>query len=104
MTNPSGTRWETRLVRYLVSKNFPYVERRARSGKLDKGDIAGLPGIVIEAKAVKKYDLAGWIDELTVEKKNAGVDQGAVIFPRRNRECGHAFVLMELDDYLELIR
>lgn len=91
-------------MRYLVANGFPYAERRARSGKLDKGDIAGIPGLVIEAKNVKQLNLAGWIEELRVEKVNAGVEQGAVIFPRRNKECGHAYVLMELDDYLELIR
>ena len=91
--------------RYFNSKGFPYVERRARSGNKDKGDLSGVPGnIVIEAKNVRQMNLAGWIDELRVEKENAGAAQGAVIFPRRNRECGHAYVLLELDDYMELIR
>ena len=104
VSNPKGTQWETRLVRYLVDKGFPYVERRARSGRNDKGDLSGLPGIVIEAKNVKALNLAGWIDELVVEKRNAGVEQGAVIFPRKSHTTGLAYVLLELDDYLELIR
>src|SRR5450631_2749353 len=104
MTNPAGTKWETRLVRYFVEKGFPYVERRARSGRNDKGDLAGLPGVCIEAKNVKALNLSGWIDELRVEMSNAGVEQGAVIFPRKSHATGRAYVVMELDTYLELIR
>lgn len=101
MTNPAGTRFETRLVKYLVERGFTYAERRARSGAKDKGDIAGIPGVCIEAKAVKRIDLAGWMDEATLERENAGAQIGVVIFPRKNHHIGKAYVLQELDQWIE---
>ena len=104
MSNPAGTHFETRLVKWFNEHDFPYVERRARSGRNDKGDIAGLPGVCIEAKNVKALNLAGWMDEALTEQKNAGAQIGVVIFPRKNHETGRAYVLMELDQFAEMIR
>lgn len=42
-----GTEWESRLVGYLLERGFLHVERRAQSGKNDRGDIAGIPRVVI---------------------------------------------------------
>lgn len=101
MSNPKGTRFETRLVNYLVERlQNPSIERRARNGKNDRGDVAGLP-LVIEAKNVKRIDLAGWMDEAIQEAKNAGVERCVVIFPRRNHAIGRAYVLMELDQFIK---
>ena len=36
-----GTQWETDVVRYLQAHGAPLAERRALSGPVDKGDIAG---------------------------------------------------------------
>ena len=41
-----GTAWESALVDYLIGKGWPHAERRALNGCNDKGDIAGLPGVV----------------------------------------------------------
>lgn len=101
MTNPNGTRFETRLVRYLAEKGFPYAERRVRSGSKDRGDVSGVPGICIEAKAVKKFDLAGWVDESLVEQANAGAQLTYVVFPRKNHHIGRAYVLCELDQWIK---
>lgn len=98
-----GTAWESRLAAYFREHGFPYCERRATSGANDKGDLI-VPGVVIEAKNQKSINLAGWVDEMVTEKRNAGVAQGAVIFPRRSHAAGRAYVVLELDDYLELIR
>lgn len=73
--NPSkqkGTTWETATVDYLHELGFADVERRALAGILDKGDIAGLPGIVIEAKACVMWTVPAWLRETTVERDNAG--------------------------------
>ncbi|MDA8311052.1 MAG: hypothetical protein M0Z46_10660 [Actinomycetota bacterium] len=98
-----GTAWETRLVRYLVEHGFPYAERRALAGSADRGDVTGIPGVVIEAKCARRVELAAWVDEMVAEKRNAGAQIGAVIFPRRNHATARAYVLMELSDFVELI-
>lgn len=102
MSNPNGTRWETRLVKWFNENGWPYVERRARSGRNDRGDLAGLPGICVEAKNVKALSLAKWMDEALVEQVNAGAQFTCVIFPRKNCETKRAYVLMELEQFAKM--
>lgn len=99
-----GTAWETRLTSYLREHGFPYVERRALSGSNDKGDIAGIPGVCIEAKNTKAITLAEWMDETVIETRNANARLGFCIFPRRNHATGRAYVLMELDQLVRILR
>ena len=103
MTNAKGTRWESRLVAYLLPL-FPRVERRAKSGNKDRGDIAGIDGWCIEAKNCRAVNLAGWIDEARVEAVNAGAKYYAVVFPRRNHATERAYVVMELWQLADLMR
>jgi len=98
-----GTAFETRVVKYLQERGFVNAERRALAGTLDKGDITGLPGVVIECKNVKAIDLAGWMDETLAEQKNARASVAFCVFPRRNRHIGQAYVLITFDQMLELI-
>jgi len=66
-----GTNAETAQVNYLRQRGAPHAERRTQAGAHDKGDIAGLPGVVIESKACKTYDLGGWLAEAHKERDNA---------------------------------
>jgi len=52
MSNPrkaKGSSAERDVVNWL-KKWFPYAERRIAGAHLDKGDIAGVNGVVIEVK------------------------------------------------------
>ena len=71
---------------------------------IDRGDVSGIPGVCIEAKNTKTLDLAGWIDETTKETATAGAQVGFATFPRRNHATGKAYVLMTLDQVIELIK
>ena len=105
--NPSktkGTAFESAVVAHLKSSGFPYAERRALAGSADKGDIAGVPGVMLEAKNCKQLSLSAWMDEVRVQKKNAGAQVGVAVVKRRNHQTGRAYVVMEFDDFLELIR
>lgn len=73
-----GTAHETEIVKYLNGIGFTEAERRALAGVLDKGDIAGLRGVVIEAKAEGVYDIPGWLREASIERENAGAWLGVV--------------------------
>lgn len=78
-----GTAAETAVVKYLRDNGFPYAERRALHGNLDKGDITGCGPIVFEIKDHAKITLSAWLKELHDEMVNANADTGAVIAKRR---------------------
>jgi Holliday junction resolvase len=76
-----GTTAEREVVRYLQNW-WPAAERRALSGNKDKGDVAGIPGVVVEVKAAKTLQLAAWQRETLVERENAGVDLCVLVVKR----------------------
>ncbi len=99
-----GTGWETSVVQYLRECGWPHAERRALSGAQDKGDLLGIPGLVIEAKACVKHALAEWLDEATIERDNANARHGVVWFKRRGYTSpGRAFVLMDGETFTNLL-
>lgn len=100
-----GTSAESAIVAYLRANGFPWAERRALAGIADKGDVGGIPGVVVEAKDCVRVELAKWLDEATVEKANAGAQVGFVWFKRRGTtDPGKWFVLMSGEQVVELIR
>jgi hypothetical protein len=92
-----GTAWESEIVRTLIEEGgWAYAERRRLSGRYDRGDIAGIPGVVIEAKAEKKFNLSGWLKEAHEERDNDHADLGFVWFKRRGKaRATDGFVLMD---------
>lgn len=68
----AGTRWETEIVRALVAFGWPFAERRRLAGVNDRGDIAGIAGIAIEAKNTNRLELATAVDEANTEAGNCG--------------------------------
>lgn len=90
-----GTAWETRIVTYLREHGAPNAERRALGGAKDRGDIAGIPGVCIEAKAAARAELAQWLDEAETERRNDGADIGLVWHHRRGKGSpGDGYVTM----------
>lgn len=79
-----GTAWETAIVKYLQPR-WPHVERRTLGGTHDKGDVAGIPGVVIEAKNERSYNLASWMNEAEREGANANADVTVVWAHRKGR-------------------
>lgn len=107
MANPNGrkgTAWETEICSFLVECGWPYVERRRLNGRYDRGDIAGIPGVVIEAKNAKRMALAAWLDEANEEAVNDKADLGAAWFKRRGRaSAGDGYVLMDGRTFARLL-
>jgi hypothetical protein len=100
-----GSAWETAIVRYLADHGFPHVERRALSGTQDRGDIAGIPGWVVEAKNCSATSLGVWVDEATVEQANDGADFACVWHHRRGKGSpADGFVTMTGAQFVRLIR
>lgn len=107
MANPNGRKgsaFETAVVSYFVANGFPYCERRVKRGANDAGDIAGVPGFMGECKNEKRIDLAGYMKEVEVQKANAKAQVGAAIVKRRNHGVERSYVVMELKDFMELIK
>ena len=75
MSNPSiqkGTAFES-LIAAAFAEVFPGVERRALAGAADRGDIGGVPGLVVECKNVRTMSLCVWVDEARAEAANVVV-------------------------------
>ena len=92
MTNRNktkGSAWERAIVDALRAAGWPHAERRLAGAALDRGDIAGIVGIVIEAKNTARLDLAGWIDEAETERANDNAWLGVVWHKRRRRLRHH---------------
>lgn len=80
-----GTAAETAVVRFLRAIGFAQAERRTLNGTQDRGDIAGLPGIVIEVKNCSRQELAAWVEEAERERANDGASLGVVWHKRRGK-------------------
>ena len=99
-----GTHWETQIINYLNNAGFD-AERRALSGALDRGDISGVRGVVIEAKNCKGMTLAAWVDEAEVERINDDVPYGVVWHHRKGKASpGDGYVTMSGRMFLEFLR
>ena len=99
-----GTAWESAIVTHLRDWGHRAVERRALAGNLDRGDIAGIPGVVIEAKSAARIDLAGWLREAHIERDNDGAAVGVVWFKRRGKaSAGDGYVLMDGATFTHLL-
>lgn len=83
-----GTRAETALVRYLIEKGWPHMERRALNGTGDRGDLAGIVGVVIQSKDVADPKFSKWFSQLLDQIKNASADTGILIHKRRYARGG----------------
>ena len=65
-----GTRAESAVVEYLKQRGWVHAERRALGGAKDRGDVAGIPGVVVEVKSAARLELAEWVREARVEALN----------------------------------
>jgi DNA topoisomerase IB len=67
-----GSAWERAIVEHLRAAGWPFAERRLAGSNKDRGDIAGVVGVVIEAKNTATRKLAEWVDEAEIERNNDG--------------------------------
>lgn len=108
MTNRSkikGSAAERAVVEHLRANGFPHAERRLAGSTKDRGDIAGVPAVVIEVKNCERTDLAGWVDEAVIEQANDGADYGIVWHKRRGRgDAGQWYATMSAGQLVQLLR
>ena len=106
MSNPNGrkgSQFETDLVRFLQERGFPNAERRVREGANDRGDVAGVPGVVFEAKNVQRIELSRFVEEAERERANAGALLGVTVIKRRGKGVADAYCVVPLHAFVTLI-
>ena len=105
----AGSRFESLIASGLAELlDDDRIERRAKSGAKDRGDITGIKvhgqRLVIEAKDCARIDLPGWIREAHAEAANDDALLGVVTFKRRGKgDAASQYVVMELRDLVALI-
>ncbi|MFF9714796.1 hypothetical protein ACF1DW_04260 [Streptomyces sp. NPDC014603] len=100
-----GTAAETAVVRFLQAAGFAQAERRTLNGVQDRGDIAGIPGVVIEVKNHARDQLPAWVAEAELERDNDRASLGVVWHKRRGTtDPGRWFVTMSGDQFAALLR
>jgi len=108
MSNPSkakGTQWESAVVEAFRRAGWIHAERRALHGNVDKGDLAGVPGVVVEMKNAKALTFGPWLNEAHLERDNAKADIGVVWCKRRGSLWAEkGFVVMDGDTFLRLLK
>jgi len=100
-----GTSAETAVVNYLRAMGFTQAERRTLAGVHDRGDIAGIPGTVIEVKNCARQELSGWVAEAERERDNDRASLGVVWHKLRGKtDPAKWFVTMSGEQFIALLR
>lgn len=105
----AGTAFETLVVGYLRNVlHDERIERRAKNGAKDRGDVSGLihmgGRIVVECKNTTRTNLAGWATEAEVERGNDDAVAGIVVHKRHGKgQPGDQWVTMTLADFVSIL-
>lgn len=105
----AGTAFETLVVGYLRNVlHDERIERRAKNGAKDRGDVSGLihngARIVVECKSAARIDLAGWAAEAEIERGNDDAVAGIVVHKRHGKgQPGEQWVTMTLADFVSIL-
>lgn len=104
----AGTRHETSVATYLAEHVDDRIERRAKSGARDRGDIGGVRHmggrVVIECKNTTRTEIGRWLGEAEIERGNDDAIAGLVVAKRHGKgDPGDQLVLMTLRDLVALL-
>lgn len=104
----AGSRLERDTADYLAKHIDDRIDRRVKTGALDKGDIGGLrihsQRVVIECKNTTRTELGTWAKEAEQERINDGALAGLVVHKRHGRsKPADQWVTMTLADLVALL-
>jgi len=108
----AGSLFETWTAWYLSDAlDDDRIERRARNGSKDRGDINGIrtplgERVVIEVKNVARLSLSAWVKEAEIERGNDDAAVGVVVHKRPGRgkaNMAEQYVTMTLADLAVLL-
>jgi len=106
----AGTRFERSVADFLANRLDDYrIDRRAKTGSKDRGDIAGVrtpsgARVVIECKDTARPDLPGWLRQAETERVNDGAAVGVVVHKKRGTaDPAEQYVTMSLETLAVLL-
>ena len=104
----AGTTFERQVADYLAQHVDDRIDRRAKTGSKDRGDITGLrhlgERIVIECKNTTRLNLAGWMNQAETERGNDDALAGLIIHKRHgNNQPGDQWVTTTLRELTALL-
>ena len=104
----AGTRFESLVAGYLARVWDDRIERRAKSGAKDRGDLSGVrvmgQRVVVECKDHNRTDLAGWWAEAETERGNDDANAAFVVHKRRGKgDAADQWVTLTLGELVALI-
>lgn len=106
----AGTRFETLVAKFLAERlNDDRIERRAKNGSKDRGDLTGLRTIrggrvAAELKDTARLSLSHWINEAEIERGNDDACVGVVIHKRHGVGTpSEQYVTMTLETFARLL-
>ena len=105
----AGTRFERQIADHLAQTlQDDRIDRRAKTGNKDRGDISGLrihnQRLVAEIKNTTRISLSEWVREAELEAGNDDALAGIVVHKRHgNGDPGQQYVTMTLNDFCALI-
>lgn len=104
----AGSSFEALVAVYLATHVDDRIERRARNGAKDRGDIGGLrhmgARVVVECKDTARLNLAGWLSEAEIERGNDDAAAALVVHKRHGKAApGEQLVTMRLADLVSLL-
>lgn len=105
-----GATFEQQWCDYAARKLGADIERRAKNGRNDRGDVAGLyirgKRVVVECKNCRRMELSAWLGEAETERGNDDAEFGVVAHKRRGcgeKSFGGNFVTMTTDTFLAIV-
>lgn len=106
----AGARMERIIADALAEHVDDRIDRRVKTGAVDKGDIGGLrtdrgKRVVVEVKDYGgKYQVGPWLDEAETERINDNAEVGLVIAKRRGvSDPLQQVVFMQVSDLIALL-
>lgn len=105
----AGSRFERQVADYLrAALDDDRIDRRAKTGAKDRGDIAGLRHmggrVVVECKNTARWTPGVWLSEAEVERGNDDALAGLVVAKRHGKgDPAEQVVLMTLRDFAALL-
>ena len=108
----AGSLFESQVAGFLADAlDDDRIERRARNGSKDRGDVSGVrtatgERVVVECKNTARPDLAGWVREVEVERGNDDAPCGVIVHKRHGvgaTRMGEQWVTMTLSDLAVLL-
>jgi hypothetical protein len=100
-----GSQAERDAAALLRAGGFPNADREFGAGRADDvGDVRNVPRTVIEVKAEKAFNPAGWLAEAEAERINAGAEYGIVFAKRPGKAMKDGYFIMRIEDGIALLR